>query len=238
MRAHAAWRARGLAALELDGYVLKSASPSCGLFRVGVHDDDGDAEPVGRGLFAEALAEAMPLLPMEEEGALARPSVRAHFVERLCAAARWRVFAKRARRAGDLAVFHAAHKYAILAHSPAHWATLGRLVTGAGRRRPPDVLEDYGAVFAAALAVRPTRARHLAVLEQLASFFERALAGAERVELTRAVAGYRRGAVALATPVALIRDHATRLGVAHLTGQVYLQRPPSELLTCPRGRRS
>src|SRR5205085_12236099 len=57
MRAYAAWRTQGLASLELDGYVLKSKSPSCGLGR----------DPAGRGLFAEALQTGMPCLPMEDD---------------------------------------------------------------------------------------------------------------------------------------------------------------------------
>lgn len=222
MRAYAAWRVHGLASLELDGYVLKSASPSCGLVRVRVHDDDGDAEPVGRGLFAEALCEALPRLPMEEEARLARPSQREHFVERVVAAARWREFVRHRTRAGDLLTFHAAHKYTVLAHSPAHHASLTRLVTKMGRRRSDRVVDEYGTLFAAAMAVRATPARHVAVLRQLAGFFERALGDDDRAELALAISGYQRRRVPRSVALALIRAHVTRLGVAHLAEQVYL----------------
>lgn len=231
MRAYAAWRAKGLASLDLDGYVLKGASPSCGLVRVRVYDDRGQAEAIGRGLFAEALADAMPLLPMEEEGRLARPSLRENFLERLFAAARWRDFVKQGRRAGDLLAFHAAHKYALLAHSPAHYATLSRLVTVAGRRRARDVVDEYGARFMTALGVRATRARHVGVLQQLAGFFERSLGVEERAALVTAIAGYGRRAVPRSVPVMLIREHVHRLGVAHLAEQVYLSPPPMNLLS-------
>jgi uncharacterized protein YbbK (DUF523 family)/uncharacterized protein YbgA (DUF1722 family) len=223
MRAYATWRARGLASLELDGYVLKSKSPSCGLSRVPVHDAEDHADAVGRGLFAEALAEALPLIPMEDERRLARTSVREHFVDRLLAAARWREFVKRRARAGDLVAFHAAHKYALLAHSPTHYETLGRLVATVGRRRLADVVAAYAAAFAAAYAVPATRGRHVNALEHMASFFTRALSDDQRAELATAIADYRRGATALADPLALIRAHAHRLGVAHLTEQVYLR---------------
>lgn len=223
MRAYATWRARGLASLELDGYVLKSKSPSCGQARVPVHDAEDHADAVGRGLFAEALAEALPLIPMEDERRLARTSVREHFVDRLLAAARWREFVKRRARAGDLVAFHAAHKYALLAHSPTHYLTLGRLVATVGRRRLADVVADYAGAFAAAYAVPATRGRHVNTLEHMASFFTRALSDDQRAELATAIAAYRRGATALADPLALIREHAHRLGVAHLTEQVYLR---------------
>src|SRR5690242_19296936 len=63
-------RLEALAALELDGYVLKRASPSCGLFRVRVYDAKRAPSAAGRGLFAAALVDRLPALPVEEEGRL------------------------------------------------------------------------------------------------------------------------------------------------------------------------
>ena len=68
MRAYAEARVGELERLGLDGYVLKSGSPSCGVFDV-------------RGLFAAALVARLPALPVEEEGRLADPAVRARFLE-------------------------------------------------------------------------------------------------------------------------------------------------------------
>jgi len=216
MQAYAAWRTKGLASLALDGYVLKSKSPSCGQ---------------DRGLFARALADAMPQLPMEEESRLARASVREHFAERLLAAARWRAFARRRVRAGELQAFHAAHKYAILAHSPGHYAELGRLVATAGTRPVAGVVDDYGARFMQALAVRATRGRHVNVLQHVAGFFTRALSDDERATLTTAIEDYRARRVPRDVPLGLVREHVQRLGVAYLAEQVYLGPPPANLLS-------
>ena len=221
MHAYAAWRAQTLASLELDGYVLKSRSPSCGLIRVPVHGD-GIAAPIGRGLFAEALARALPHLPMEDERRLRHPSVREHFIERLLAAARWRAFTKCRPRAGGLQTFHRAHKYALLAHSPAHYAKLGRLVATAGTQPVARVMEAYGVLFTQALAVPATRGRHVNVLEHIAGFFKTALSAPEREALAGSIARYGRGETPRAAPLTLIRDQVRRLGVAYLEEQIYL----------------
>ena len=71
----------------------------------------------------------------------------------------------------------------------------------------------------------------MAVLEQLAGFFERGLDHGERAELAAAIARYRRGDVTLATPLGLVREHVRRLGVAHLAGQVYLDSGAVELVS-------
>lgn len=52
----------------IGGAVLKAGSPSCGV--TGVPVQSGTLRLSGRGLFAEALATAMPGLPMVEEGEL------------------------------------------------------------------------------------------------------------------------------------------------------------------------
>jgi len=77
MQAYAAARVSALERLALDGYVLKRGSPSCGLFEV-------------RGLFAAALVERLPTLPVEEEGRLGDPGLRERFMARVLAMARRR----------------------------------------------------------------------------------------------------------------------------------------------------
>jgi len=65
----------------LSGFILKSRSPSCGLFGVEVMSR-GRAER-GRGLFAAALTEHFPHLPVEEEGRLGDMRLRENFIERV-----------------------------------------------------------------------------------------------------------------------------------------------------------
>jgi uncharacterized protein YbgA (DUF1722 family)/uncharacterized protein YbbK (DUF523 family) len=243
MRRYAAERTRELERLELDGYVLKRGSPSCGLFRVRVHDGRGTTGAAGRGLFADELARRLPLLPLEEEGRLADPGIRETFIERVFAAARWRAFVARRPRPRDLVDFHQAHKFLVLAHSPERYAELGRLVAGVGASAAPGVnarragralsgraLDDYGRLLMEALAVRATRARHVNVLQHLAGFFKRQLGGDERAELAEVIEEYRRGLVPLVVPITLIRHHVRRLGLTYLAGQVYLSPHPKELM--------
>jgi uncharacterized protein YbgA (DUF1722 family)/uncharacterized protein YbbK (DUF523 family) len=223
-------RVRDLAALALDGYVLKRASPSCGLFRVRVYRDNGIPAADGRGLFAAALTRALPALPVEEEGRLGDAAIRENFIERVFLAARWRVFVGGRPRARDLVAFHAAHKLAVLAHSPAHYARLGRMVAATGRALTRAHLDGYGALLMEACAVRATRGRHANVLQHMAGYFKRDLAADERAELLEVIHEYRRGLVPLVVPLTLVKHHVRRLGVRYLADQVYLNPHPKELM--------
>jgi uncharacterized protein YbbK (DUF523 family) len=85
LREHAVRRVGELSELGLDGYVLKSRSPSCGL-TVAV---DGRAG-AGRGVFAAELTSRLPALPVVEEDALEDPARREAFLSRVLAHARAR----------------------------------------------------------------------------------------------------------------------------------------------------
>jgi len=85
MRRYARERVANLARADLSGYVLKTDSPSCGLQHVPVFGESGQASGEGRGLFAQALMEKFPVLPIEEEGRLLDPRVRENFLRQIFA---------------------------------------------------------------------------------------------------------------------------------------------------------
>ena len=87
MRAFSRQRVEALARLDLDGYVLKKDSPSCGMERVKVYPAGGAPfkDGRGRGLFAEELMARLPDLPVEEEARLNAPALRESFFARVIA---------------------------------------------------------------------------------------------------------------------------------------------------------
>ena len=84
MTAYARRRAQELLRLDIAGYVLKSASPSCGLRDVPVGVEGGAPAP-GRGLFAAVLADGCPGLPIVEDTELAQADAREAFITRVLA---------------------------------------------------------------------------------------------------------------------------------------------------------
>jgi uncharacterized protein YbgA (DUF1722 family)/uncharacterized protein YbbK (DUF523 family) len=223
-------RVAALADEDLSGYVLKKDSPSCGLERVKVYDRHGTPARGGRGLFAAALVEAFPHLPVEEEGRLADPRLRDNFIERVFAYWRLRgLFASR-WTVGDLVRFHTAHKLLVLAHAPERYRRLGRLVAGARGMARRNLEQRYVAGLMDALAELATTRRHTNVLQHMAGYFKDRLDAASKRELAGTIDDYRRGLVPLVVPLTLIRHHARTLDVAYLAGQTYLEPHPKELM--------
>ena len=75
-------RVRELERAGIDGYILKSGSPSCGLEVPVLSERSESKRP---GLFATVLSAALPLLPVIDESHIEDADARAEFLERVIA---------------------------------------------------------------------------------------------------------------------------------------------------------
>lgn len=230
MRRFAADRVRALGALDLCGYVFKKDSPSCGIERVRVYGSGGAPTRRGQGLFAAAFTAAYPLIPVEEEGRLTDPTLRESFIERIFCYRRWRRLVDDAPSRGALVLFHTAHKFLMLAHSPRHYAALGRLIAEQKGTRPAAVARRYGEILMAGLTIHATTKKHVNVLQHLAGFCRDHLDAGERRELVSIIEDYGRGLIPLVVPITLLKHHVDRHQIEYVRGQWYLNPHPKELM--------
>ena len=213
---------------DLDGYVFKAKSPSCGIRAIPRYRDDGQRDAgAGPGLYAARVLSAFPLLAVEDEGRLNDPGLREEFVERIFAAARLRSFLDGPWSAGDLVAFHARHKLQMLAHDPARYRSAGRVVAAAGAAPREQTALAYRDVFLAAMAVKATRGRHANALQHAYSRVGRELDRPRRHDLVARIEAYRRGEEPLSVPIALLAHYA--LGLPWLAEQTYLRPFPPDL---------
>ena len=230
MDTYARARVGDLGALGLSGYILKRASPSCGMERVKVYTESGMPSRSGRGLFARRLMEASPLLPVEEEGRLSDARLRDNFITRVFAYRRLRALVESGARARDVVAFHTAHKFLLLAHSPVDYTQLGRLLGGLKSVPRAEWLARYREGFMRALAVAATPRKHVNVLQHIAGFFKERLSPAEKRELGDLIQDFSRGLVPLVVPITLINHYVAKFGVSYVADQIYLAPHPKELM--------
>lgn len=230
MNRYAARRAAQLARLDLHGYILKRASPSCGMERVKVYTGKGPPDNRGVGLFAAALMERIPTLPVEEEGRLSDAGLRENFIERVFARVRWLELLRHRPTAGKLVEFHTRHKLALLAHSEVRYRKMGRMVASAGKTTLPDLLSRYESDLFATLKVKATRRSHANVLYHLMGYLKKQLSSDDKQELIDCIESYRKGLVPLIVPVTLMKHHFRDHPASWVTSQTYLNPYPSELM--------
>jgi uncharacterized protein YbbK (DUF523 family)/uncharacterized protein YbgA (DUF1722 family) len=229
MRRYARRRVAALAKEDLCGYVLKKDSPSCGVQQVKVRHAGGRTRRSGRGLFAEALLEKLPNLPVEEEDRLRDPRWRENWIERVFAYRRLKELWSQRWSIADLAAFHAAQELAMLAHSPRAYRELGRLLASAKSVPRQKLRERYEAAFMAALAKLATRRRHAGVLLRALGHLDGRIDAASGRDLRAHVKHYRDGSIPLVVLLALLSHYSRIYGVAYLLGQTYLHPHPAEL---------
>jgi len=230
MQAWSRGRLEQLARMDLSGYILKSDSPSCGMERVRVYGASGMPSKTGVGIFARALLDRFPLLPVEEEGRLHDLPLRENFVECVFCYRRWRDLAVGGLTRGKLVAFHTAHKLLLMAHSPTHYTEMGRLVAAAKTRTVKELEREYGELFMAALKVKATVKKHVNVMQHILGYLKRDLDARDKSELLALIDDYHKNLVPLVVPLTLLKHHLARIPVPYVEDQVSLRPHPKELM--------
>ncbi|WP_245642679.1 DUF523 and DUF1722 domain-containing protein [Nonomuraea candida] len=220
--------ARRAAGLDVDGYVFKAKSPTCGIHGVPCYRPDGTpVDRRNRGLYAEMVMERHPLLPVEDEGRLHDALLREGFVERVFAHARLRALLEGDWRPRDLVAFHARHKMQLLAHDPRLYREAGRAAATAGAAPREEVAARYSEAFRRALATRAGTGKNVNVLQHCLGML--ALDPVRRADVVEVIDSYRAGLVPLSVPTTLLRHHARGEAAAYVRDQTFFSPYPDAL---------
>ena len=230
MKVYARERVEKLAGLELDGFILKKDSPSCGMERVKVYREDGRNEKVGRGIFAETLMDRMPLLPVEEEGRLCDPVLRENYLQRVFAHHRLQGLFGKSWSVGELVNFHSQEKFLLLSHNERNYRELGRLVARASELPPEEVAEQYQQLFMDGLSAQAGPGRHCNVLFHIFGYFSRSLSSEQKKEVLGVIDDFRRQFVPLVVPLTLLQHYVALFNLEYLGKQSYLSPLPKQLM--------
>jgi uncharacterized protein YbgA (DUF1722 family)/uncharacterized protein YbbK (DUF523 family) len=226
------WAKKRVAELEkedLCGFIFKSDSPSSGMERVKVYNEKGMPEKKGVGLFARAFMEHFPLIPVEEDGRLHDPKLRENFVESIFTLKRWRQVREEEMSRGNLVAFHGEHKLLILAHSPKHQATMGKLVAAAKTFKTEELYDRYERLLLDALKLSTTQRKNMNVLQHITGYFKKQLSKDEKQEMLEVIENYRHGHVPLIVPITLLNHYVRKYEEPYLSRQVYLNPHPIAL---------
>ena len=222
---------KALAGLQdVCGYVFMKGSPSCGLFRVKVYPHErgkvtGAPDLRGRGIYAAAVTEELPNLPVEENGRMNDPVLRENFVLRTFTYGHWLKLMALGLSARRLIEFHSRYKYLLMAHSVAHYNEAGRLLSDL-KRDLPEKARQYVAALMSGLSRPATRKGHANVLSHLQGYLKRSLDTDSRQELDALISAYRIGEQPLLAPLALLKHHFRRHPDDYIAYQTYLDPHP------------
>ena len=214
---------------DLSGYILKKDSPSCGMERVRIYSSSGMPERNGRGVFAKALMESYPNLPVEEEGRLMDPSLRESFIERVKVYSRWQTLVDGGLTPARLMHFHARHKFSLLSRDEVIYRDMGPLIASVRVGNIEAVAKEYIARLMEAMRKPANFKRHTNVLMHLMGYFKTVLSSEEKREFIELLHEYRSGLVPLVVPVTMLKHYLLRMPDSYLAEQTYFDPYPKAL---------
>ncbi|WP_324744073.1 YbgA family protein [Pseudomonas veronii] len=216
---------------DLCGYIFMQKSPSCGLERVKVYRENGaPVDGGGRGIYAQAFCARHPNLPVEEDGRLNDPVLRENFLTRVFVYASWQQLLGEGLSRHRLQAFHARYKYLLMAHSPAHYKSLGNLLGGMAKGEDLDALgSGYFSALMSGLKKCATRGTHTNVLQHISGYLKQAISADDKQEMQTVIGQYRQGIVPLVVPLTLLKHHFRLHPDRYIAQQAYLQPHPENL---------
>ncbi len=231
MRKYTARRVGELEKQRLSGYIFQKGSPSCGIERVKVYTAGGHPGATGAGMFARAVMERYPLLPVEDEGRLNDNRLRENFIERVFAYHRLQSHVLRGRFSRQVVVdFHTRHKFLIMAHSQKHYRELGKLVAAIADYQPAEFRDLYATRFMEAMAIKANPKKHTNVLLHMVGHFKKSITGEDKQYILGVIEDYRNQLVPLVVPLTLLKHYVSKYDTAYIADQYYLNPHPKELM--------
>jgi len=217
---------------EVDGFILKERSPSCGMKNVRVYPGMGKVGAINSknpGFFGKAVLAKFPGVPIEDEGRLNNFTIREHFLSVLFARARLRAV-KRSGKIKNLVAFQADHKLFLMAYSQTGMRVLGNLVANREGKVFGEVMEEYERRFLDAVGRPPGPGKVVNVLMHAMGYFKEKISTREKAFFLDSLTQYRDRRVPLGVPVAIIRSWIIRFGESYLERQNFFSPYPEELI--------
>ncbi|ANB61439.1 YbgA family protein [Anoxybacteroides amylolyticum] len=216
---------------DVDGFILKSRSPSCGMKDVKIYRNEqkGPTAGKGSGLFAEQVLMMFPHKAIEEEGRLTNFSIREHFLTKLFTLALFREV-KQTKSHHQLVEFHAEHKYLFMAYHQKKLKELGNTVANRERLPIDEVFSRYEQILCELFAKRSRRKANINVCQHMMGYFKHELSTEEKHYFEQLLSKYRDGKLPLSSVTSVIKSWAVRYKNEYLLKQRYFEPYPEELI--------
>jgi uncharacterized protein YbgA (DUF1722 family) len=217
--------------VEVDGFLLKSRSPSCGVGDVKIYQGFEDVSRTfrGSGFLGGAVLERFAGLPVEDEGRIRNFAIREHFLTRIFLFARFR----EVRKSGSmhrLVDFHTVQKLLLMGYNQAQMRLLGKVVANRENAEWQTVIARYEEHLKRALANPPRYTAMINVLLHAFGGFSEVLSKEEKAFFLESIEEYRDERIPLSALLSVLRAWAIRYRNDYLLGQTFLNPYPIKLM--------
>ncbi|WP_414150534.1 YbgA family protein [Acetobacterium carbinolicum] len=216
---------------EVDGFILKGRSPSCGTKDVKVYlgKTKVAGSVKGQGIFAAQAFKHYPHGAIEEEGRLTNFRIREHFLTKLYTMCSFRQVQKIGTMAA-LVEFQANNKYLLMAYSQKEQKVLGRIVANHEKLATNLVIGSYKEGLARAFFRIPRYRNYINVMMHIFGYFSDSLSSGEKTFILDSFDKYRSGKIPLSVPLNVLKTYVIRYNDGYLLDQTIWAPFPEELM--------
>jgi uncharacterized protein YbgA (DUF1722 family) len=215
----------------VDGFILKSGSPSSGFKNVKIYPTIEKSASIGRGpgFFGKAVIQRFPNLAIEDERRLLNPRIKEHFLTKLFTLASFRGL-KKSGRIRDLIRFHSNNKYLLTAYNQKELRVLGKVVANQERKPIGEIMETYQNALHSAFSRTPSVGAHVNVMLKIMGYFSHQLSKDERSFFLNSIEKYRAGRLPLSANMNILKAWIVRFRQEYLMSQTLLEPYPEPLV--------
>lgn len=218
---------------DIDGFVMKAKSPTCGITNVKVYRDIGKAPVLtskGSGIFGGKIVEKFPDIPVETERRLSNYVIRDRFYIQLFAYSLYRSIKKECKMK-DLVAFHSDYKYLFMTYNQNTMREMGVIVANHKKLLPCTVFEQYEVKLKELLSKESSLKKRINVLTHIYGYFKNRVTSTEKEYYFEVLDDYLQNKIPYSSVLTVLYGWAIRFEEDYLIRQRIFKPYPKELIT-------
>lgn len=208
----------------IDGMILKSKSPSCGLNDAKLYSPSGRVISKTAGLFAKKMVEQFPEVIVESEMRLTNEKIKIEFLTFIFVHSKFReIKTKR-----EFVEFHSENKYLFLTKNEKMMREMGKIV--AVKEFDDNIIENYGSLLRKTLKTPLKSSKIVNTWLHIYGHFKDKISVEEKAYFGGLIQDFINGIVSMHTINAVLKSWAIRLNEKYILSQTFFEPFPKELI--------
>ena len=211
---------------QVDGFILKSASPSCGINSTKIFQKN-HPNPIGKGagLFAAEIIKKFPNHPKEEETKLNNTLLREHFFTSIFTIADFRSV----NSFDSLYKYHAKHKYLFMSHNQTVLKDMGKIAANDDNLSIKQVKNNYYESLLTIFLKKYRYKTNINTQMHVMGYFKKELTSKEKKIFLENLESYRNKKIPISKINNMLYSWIVRFENEYLMNQTFFNPFPNEL---------
>tara|TARA_Y100000590_G_C15716615_1_gene1012126 strand:+ start:127 stop:1065 length:939 start_codon:yes stop_codon:yes gene_type:complete len=213
---------------QVDGFILKSDSPSCGVKSAKIYPKKEDVPFIdkGNGFFTENIQQIFPNHPIEEDKRLNNIFLREHFYTSIFTISGF----KKVHNFNTLYKFHAKHKYLFMSYNQKLLTIMGNIAANKENLELDNILKLYYDNLLKMFLKKSKIPRNINTHMHVMGYFKKFLTSKEKLHFLNLLDTYKDKKIPISSINNILISWINRFGNEYLENQSFFHPFPADLI--------